>query len=86
MSTIQFLLVLYLAVFETGLCQQEVCQADVVVTSQLELRNQIRGEISTVFQDFSLTLMEKLGATNTKLDSLKNVLTSKLAREDGCTP
>ena len=39
--------------FETGLSQQETCQADVVVTSQGALKRQIKREIATAFQSFT---------------------------------
>ena len=45
--------VFILAVFQTGLAQQETCQADVVVTSQSELKKQIKKEIATAFQSFT---------------------------------
>ena len=48
-----FTLALCLAVFETGLSQQETCQADVVVTSQGALKRQIKREIATAFLSFT---------------------------------
>ena len=48
-----FILALCLAVFETGLSQQETCQADVVVTSQGALKRQIKREIATAFRSFT---------------------------------
>ena len=45
--------VFILAVFQTGLSQQETCQADVVVTSQGALKRQIKEEIAAAFQSFT---------------------------------